>query len=135
VRFWASIRRRAAEIWNLPHEQIRPGLDFAITEVVHCKSRQEEGVSQALDTCKKLHWDDTLRLASAKLIVVLGKVARDSFNLAPPGAALRRHAAFQHKWVMTLPAPNARKVKKTVQAYYTREQLAIVRDELRESRL
>src|SRR5258708_28952120 len=48
VRFWASARGRAREILR---RKIEPGIDFALTEVVHCKSRKERGVAEARDEC------------------------------------------------------------------------------------
>jgi hypothetical protein len=134
VRFWASLRHRAAEICDVPAKDIRPGINFSITEIVHCKSRAEEGVTQAASTCKQLHWNSMMRTSGAKLVVVIGKVARDCFNLAFPTETPKRDIAFDNRWVITLPAPNARKVRKTVRTYYTQEQLAPIRKELHESR-
>jgi hypothetical protein len=135
VRFWASLRNRAAEIWNLPPNEIRPGLDFSITEIVHCKSQSEVGVTAALGTCKQLHWNTIISASSAQLIVVIGKVARDSFSLPFPIPVLQREVGLQNRWALTLPAPNSRRIQKKVSAHYSEQQLSQIRQELYDARL
>src|SRR5208283_700615 len=124
VRFWASIRQRAAEIWGLRPEHIRPGQHFSITEIVHCKSKKEHGVKKALKTCKQLHWDNILKASGAKVIVVLGKTAHDAFSLDLPSPVRRLKGDFRNQWVFTLPHPNARGVKKSVFTFYGNRELA-----------
>jgi hypothetical protein len=46
VSFWGHARNRAREIFQ---REVAPGVDFALTEVVHCKSLKERGVAMALD--------------------------------------------------------------------------------------
>ena len=48
VRYWAAVRRRAGEL--LGREAV-PGVDYAMSEVVHCKSARERGVGSALGEC------------------------------------------------------------------------------------
>jgi hypothetical protein len=43
VRFWIEVRQRAIELLE---RDVQPGSDYALTEVVHCKSRNEEGDSE-----------------------------------------------------------------------------------------
>lgn len=69
VRFWSSVRQRAFEV--LPGAV--PGLDYAMTEVVHCKSRKEIGVREALFTCAERYMPRIIDAApSAQLLVVFG---------------------------------------------------------------
>lgn len=76
-RFLASIRARAAELGLL-----RPGTDYAVTEVVHCKSPSESSkqdgamVANARDHCVDLHFEKVLLHAGARVIVFLGDHAR-----------------------------------------------------------
>jgi hypothetical protein len=51
VRYWSCIRARAHEL--MP--KAIPGQDYAISEVVHCKSTEEEGVREAAQTCYDMH--------------------------------------------------------------------------------
>lgn len=74
VQFWSRVRRRATEILGRPAD---PRTDYAMTEVVHCKSRAEQGVTQAVDLCASLHLDRLIAACAAQLIVVLGAKARD----------------------------------------------------------
>lgn len=69
VRFWSSVRQRAFEV--LPTAV--PGVDYALTEVVHCKSRSEIGVREARSTCTARYLPRIIEAASnAKLLVVFG---------------------------------------------------------------
>ena len=69
VRFWSGVRQRAFEL--LPDAE--PGLDYAMTEVVHCKSRKEVGVRDALSTCTQRYMPRIIDGApKAKLLVVFG---------------------------------------------------------------
>jgi hypothetical protein len=40
VRFWSEVKGRAAELYE---RAVTPRNDYALTEVVHCKSRKNEG--------------------------------------------------------------------------------------------
>lgn len=44
VRFWAAVRARASELLG---RSAIAGFDYAISEIVHCKSDSEVGVSAA----------------------------------------------------------------------------------------
>jgi hypothetical protein len=73
VRFWLMVRARAAEL--IP--DARPDRHYAMTEVVHCKSRQEIGVAEAATRCVETHLDPILAMSPAPLVVVLGAKTRD----------------------------------------------------------
>jgi hypothetical protein len=73
VRYWSVVRSIARAILG---EEPRPGHDFALTELVRCKSLNEKGVRQALGTCSELYLERTLEVAGAKVVIALGKVAR-----------------------------------------------------------
>lgn len=79
VAFWSRIRKRATELLN---QEADPARDYVMTEVVHCKSKQEKGVSAAADLCAPRHLDRILTAASAPLIVILGARARDQLASA-----------------------------------------------------
>ena len=49
-----------------------PALDYVLTEVVHCKSRDEIGVRESLNTCTAMHLDHILAAAAAPVVVILG---------------------------------------------------------------
>ncbi len=74
VRFWVAIRARAKELLRRP--AVRPGVDYALTEVVHCKSREEYGVEEALQECSRLWLRRVMAESSARVVIVLGARAR-----------------------------------------------------------
>jgi hypothetical protein len=114
VRFWASVRKRAEELLG---RAASPGQDYAITEVVHCKSRAETGVSEALSTCSEKWLEPILENSAANIVVLLGNRARDvccklweinwertvHFNVI---------AGNRPRAIVILPHPNAFKPKK-----------------------
>ncbi|MDB6160426.1 MAG: hypothetical protein JWO04_4132 [Gammaproteobacteria bacterium] len=122
VRFWAAIRARAAELYRVKAKTLSPGQDFAITELVHCKSRNELGVQGAISECLKMHWEPTMRLAAARVIVVLGDVARRALALDGTATVQCRDWFGRPRLTAWLPHPNARK-KRKFGDYYTTEQL------------
>jgi hypothetical protein len=72
VPTWAGVRKRAEEL--IPDREVTPGIDYALTEIVHCKSKSEKtGVTRALPTCTKLHFESIMNVAAARVIVALGK--------------------------------------------------------------
>lgn len=77
VRNWAEIRSRARELLQ---REPQPGIDYAMTEAVRCRSQSEKGVSEAMSTCTSLYFQETLRLSPAQVIVLLGKSAQRAFD-------------------------------------------------------
>lgn len=114
VLFWTAVRARATEILG---RDAAPGADFALTELVHCKSTGETGVAAAHQTCARRWLDLVLQASGAKIIVLLGRQARDHcvarwkldkgqsayFGVATPG---------RERAVIILPHPNARGKRK-----------------------
>jgi hypothetical protein len=75
VAYWVFARARAREL--IPDAV--PGQDYALTEVVHCKSKKEIGVWSARQACWDLHAEHVLALSPAAVVIVVGKVAREFF--------------------------------------------------------
>ena len=128
VRFWASVRQRAGEILR---RNAVPGKDFALTELVHCKSRREQGVQEALATCSEQWLPPVMECAAATVVILLGRHARNAcaqlwqldgrraVHFGVPIAGRRRA-------VVILPHPNAFQ-KKTIAANATAEELERLR--------
>lgn len=51
VKYWTHVRERATELLERAAVE---GRDFALTEVVHCKSRNQDGVKDALPVCMQM---------------------------------------------------------------------------------
>jgi hypothetical protein len=60
--------------------EVTPGVDFALTEVVHCKSLKERGVPEALDFCSERYLERVIAIAAANVLIVYGKHAADAIR-------------------------------------------------------
>lgn len=75
--YLSRVRQRAAEILGVP---ARPGVDYCLTEVVHCKSPKERGVKEAAAHCSDLWLRRILALSPAPVIIIFGKTAQRHFE-------------------------------------------------------
>jgi hypothetical protein len=76
VKYWSNIRGRASELMNDP----KPGVDFALSEIVHCKSEREEGVDYALSHCTDRYLERLLSCTGARVIVLVGRKTLNRWN-------------------------------------------------------
>jgi hypothetical protein len=84
TRFWVMT---FAAVRRLLERDPNPGVDYALTEVVRCKSRKEIGVREALGTCSQRWFERTLERSPAPVILVLGNHAKAAFLHVVPEAA------------------------------------------------
>lgn len=102
VQYWLRIRQRAEELLGRPAD---PAVDYAMTEVVHCKSRRERGVARAATLCASLHLKRIIAASPAALVVVVGSKARD--ELRPlwdlPEDFGSRETLGVHEWANLIP--------------------------------
>lgn len=111
TQFWASVRQRAIEL--LERENVSPGIDYALTEIVHCKSQSEIGVEQSQEQCVEAYLLRVLELARATVIVVLGararKVIQSQFNISTENSISESiEIGNRERFFAFLPHPNAR---------------------------
>lgn len=119
ARFWSSVKRRAEEAYG---REVRPGVDYALSEVVHCKSTEEIGVLEAADQCSRRYLRSLLGLSGARVVIVLGTTAAEVLHRR---IALRQYRPeWPAAWVddrrpdrlfLFQPHPNARKVRQLAQ--------------------
>jgi hypothetical protein len=111
--FWRAVKKHADDI--LGYKSV-PGVDYGLSEVVHCKSRQEVGVTAAMADCTNRYLDRLLEVAAAPTIVVLGSSARTAvinhystpFSEQPPfGSVTKVNLASKPRLVAFMPHPNA----------------------------
>ena len=119
VPFWIAVRSIAAELLHTTTNQVVAGTDYALTEVVRCKSVHEVGVQEALSTCVSEYLEPTLQSSVAKVIVVLGARAKwtvcDRYGLEPDVPLHGPLLVGNRKRLITiLPHPNARNGPKKV---------------------
>lgn len=110
VMFLGSVRIRAEELLKRP---ATPGVDYCMTEVVHCKSPEEVGVPEAARTCSGLWLDRILALSVARVVVSLGVHAAAEFGRRIGGVPDGRvteplELAGRMRRVVFMPHPNAR---------------------------
>lgn len=109
VRFWVEVRQRAIELLG---KEVRPGIDYALTEVVHCPSRSEAGVPEALDECARRYLHRVVELSGAKVIVVLGSkikgTVKREFSFSEGEIVFGPTLIGKHRrYFVFLPHPNA----------------------------
>jgi uracil-DNA glycosylase len=120
VRFWAGVKGRAQELFDMP---VRPGIDYALTEVVHCKTRSEVGVPEAKFVCANRYLVRVLACSAARVIVVLGVAALPGVQRVFLEAGIGRVVfgplalAGHERYVAYLPHPNAFESKTFARLY------------------
>lgn len=75
VKFWEQANKRTDELLGYRAD---PARDYVLTEVVHCKSRQEIGVRAAVARCAETYLEPIFSLCPAPLVVIVGSAARDA---------------------------------------------------------
>lgn len=78
VRYWGFVRSVARQL--LQYEPVA-GVDYAMTEVVHCKSLHEKGVAEAMEECKRRYLNRIVAISQAKIIIAIGDNAREIINV------------------------------------------------------
>jgi hypothetical protein len=110
VRYWASTRKRAAEL--LGKSDAQPGADYVMSEVVHCKSRHEQGVAEEAAECTYLYLRRLVAESGASAVASLGRFAeravRREFN-APDCVNLWGpvEVGGRPRYLVFVPHPNA----------------------------
>lgn len=102
MRYWGSALRWARVLFD--RHEVTAGTDFALTEVVHCKSARERGVRSALPICTLMHLQPLLEASNARALVAVGAHAMHTLNVSP--GAYRRDVV-PGKLVLALPHPGA----------------------------
>jgi hypothetical protein len=132
TRYWSSIKRRAQEL--IPHRPVRPGHDYALTEVVRCKSRAEIGVAEASPECTDRYLITTLALSGACVVVGIGAYARRAlasrFGLSSTTGVQEIKIEGRQSTVVFLPHPNARGGSKTFAGTLEADELRLLRERL-----
>lgn len=78
---WAAIHNRMTEILG---SDASPRANYALTEVVHCKSKGAKGVSEASKHCADKWMNQIFEASAARVVVLLGKHVRDDFAHSLP---------------------------------------------------
>jgi hypothetical protein len=113
-KYWAEIHQRAIELLGLNPQ---PGIDYALTEVVHCKSSGNKGVAEARMECASRYLEPVLQAAAARVIVLIGKQAWEVFAEhygSPPRFGLAKKVAIagRERMLISIGAPNSSQPRK-----------------------
>lgn len=84
VTYWNWARSMVAFIHGKKIEEISAHSDYAMTEIVHCKSIKEIGVKKARLKCKDSYLERILQLSNAQLIIISGKHACEDIKAIYP---------------------------------------------------
>lgn len=134
VSFWSHIHRRVSELYDVPEADVRVGVDYALTEVVHCKSENESKIGDAAPTCVRKHFAEVARLSRAAVVLVLGDLATSALGLNGTRFPVYREWYGRERDIVMLPHPNARTARK-ISTVYNEGELADLQARLgRESR-
>lgn len=84
VPFWTKIKKYASWILDIPQDDKSLPNKICITEVVHCKSKQECGVREACTLCAEKWFSKVLNEFHGKYVVLLGVFAQKVGGLYIP---------------------------------------------------
>jgi uracil-DNA glycosylase len=132
VRYWIWVRARARELLQ---RSPAPGVDYALTEVVHCGTQHEVGVPQAFATCVDRYFERVLEASPAAVIVCVGDWAKEAFKRTL-GVDLVDHlwgpaeVAGRRRFVVSVPHPGRFGKPKALEPYVGQERLDQLRVEL-----
>jgi len=115
VSYWSSINKRIEELIGYTP---KPGVNYCITEIVHCKSSQEVGVKKALSECSSNFLNKIINISGAKIIVAIGSIVEEG---------LIKKESLNDIPILYLPHPNAWEPKKLTD-HYSNEEVLRFRD-------
>ncbi|MFZ3072918.1 MAG: uracil-DNA glycosylase family protein [Thermodesulfobacteriota bacterium] len=76
VKYWEGVKERACELLDKEKEKVKAGKDYALTEVVHCKSKGGAYVEQVMEECGRRYLDEILEVSGARVVVCSGAKAK-----------------------------------------------------------
>lgn len=129
IRYWLWARARAAELLE---RAPAPGVDYALTEVVHCGSQHEVGVTEAFGTCVDRYFHRVLKASAAVVVICVGSWATAAFNRTF-GVDVSTHLygpeqlAGRQRFVVSVPHPGRFGTRKSLEPYVGSDGLARLR--------
>ncbi len=129
--YWSEIKNRSGELLG---RSVIPGVDYAITEIVHCKSRNNIGVDDAMEECVSKFFHSVLKVSGARVLISVGKKVERSmkvtFNLDQAARIIGPiWIAGQERFVLFFAAPNSNQPRK-VDKVLTHSEIARIRSYL-----
>lgn len=126
--YWCEVKKRADEIFE---RETTAGIDYALSEVVHCKSRDMIGVKGAAETCTQRYLQRVLDAAGAKVVAVVGEQTRRVVEQRL-GIQMgeKRLLELNGKVYLFLPAPGSNQPRK-LERILSQEEMDFLRDRIR----
>lgn len=128
VSFWSSVRKRAGELLQ---REVEDGVDYALSEVVHCKSKSQIGVEEAVSECASRYLRRVIEFSGAKVVVVLGKHAekavKKEFDFADENMIGPLLIGKLQRYLVFLPHPAAF-IPRTFEECLAKERIQVLRD-------
>jgi hypothetical protein len=134
TRFWIAMRARAGELLGKRPHELSYGNDYALTEVVHCKSRGEFGVSEAVGPCVDRYLMPVLNASVASVMIGIGAFAESSLrrylNLPADQSKLVGpvEVAGKVRYIAFLPHPSGWGKAKTFASNLSSKEMQSLRD-------
>jgi uracil-DNA glycosylase len=86
ILHWSSIRKTVAKIYGRSVDNVIPGADYAMTEIVHCKTKETFCKNKPHSECADRYLDKLVGVSGAKVILVVGaaaeKIVRRRYHIA-----------------------------------------------------
>ncbi len=134
--YWSEMLNRSSELFGRP---VNPGEDYALTEIVHCKSRAMIRVGRAtVEECVARYLDRVLKVSAARVIASVGKKAGRVLRsiLGRDGEAstiVPCTIAGRERVVLFLAAPGSSKLRK-IDLVLSEPEIEMVRSMLQHGR-
>ncbi len=133
VTFWNHIHRQAERALG---RKVEAGKDYAITEVVHCKSRDEQGVRQSVNECGDKWMTQIIEMSDARVIMVVGGIAKDWFcnqyKIDKEKIFSVLKISSRERTVLIVPHPNSREEKRSLDKILDANQIRFLNSTLAE---
>jgi hypothetical protein len=132
-KYWSEMLGWAKDAYStIGKHDFQPGIDYALTEIVHCGSKKNRGVNAVKQTCTNNYMELVLKLSKASVLVIVGKIANAMFEelfhsgLTGPMSKAQNSCKIAElniggleRLAVALPAPGANRERKFFSHYFS----------------
>jgi len=124
VRYFSAMQKQADRLFG---RTTIPGVDYTLSEIVHCKSQRSVGAIKAMPPCVDLFLMGRVSVAlNVKVIVLVGRLAVKAFK-----GRVKKIRLFNSQGrsiiVVSIPHPNSYIGPKSIEAILSEEDLSTIR--------
>ena len=106
VPYWNEMNRQMERLFGRP---VQAGVDYCLTEIVHCKSQNNKGVREAAPYCAKKFLTGKNAVSSANIVIGIGAFACSVLEVQ--GGEIINNE-MDNRSVIGVPAPNSSSTRK-----------------------